>query len=109
MNLYAKYLKEHHGDDVVSTEHGFAVYRYLEPATVYIVDIYVLPDFRKSNEASRMADQIVEIAKQRGCTKLLGTVVPAAKNSNDSVNVLLRYGMTLSHIDGGLVVFQKEI
>lgn len=109
MNLYAQYLKEHHGDDIVVSEHGFATYRYLGADTVYIVDIFILPEFRKTGEAAAIADQIIEIAKTKGCTKLLGTVVPAAKNSTDSVNVLLRYGMSLSHIDGGLVVFRKEI
>ncbi len=109
MNLYAQYLKEHHGDELICSEVGFATYRYLGEDTVYIVDIYVVPEFRKTKEASVMADNIVEIAKKRGCTKLLGTVVPAAKDSTDSVNILLRYGMRLSHIDGGLVVFRKDI
>jgi len=109
MKLYAQYLKEHHGDEIVFTDKGFATYRYISDDTVYIVDIYVLPEFRKSKEASLMADEIIALAKARGCKKMIGTVVPAARNSTDSVNVLLRYGMTLSHIDGGLVVFRKDI
>ncbi len=111
MSMHSEYLKEHHGDEVVEIEDcGFATYRYLnDRKSVYIVDIYVRPDFRKSNLASMMADQIVEKAKKEGATELLGSVVPTAKNSTDSLKVLLAYGMNLKSSGIDLIIFSKEI
>lgn len=110
MSMYGAYLREKTQDSIIETEHGFATYRYLDnDKTVYIIDIYVLPDFRKSTVASTIADNIVEEAKKRGCTKLLGSVVPSNKNSTASLKVLLAYGMVLESSSADFIVFSKEI
>lgn len=110
MSLYGQYINEHRGDGIVETDSGFATYRFLnEGKSVYIIDIYVLPEFRKSKAASDMADVIVRLAKIAGATELLGTVVPTAKNSTDSLKVLLGYGMTLKSASNDLIIFGKGI
>jgi GNAT superfamily N-acetyltransferase len=112
MNLYNEYLKERLGDNLfVDPENrGFATYRYLnENKTVYIVDIFVLPDFRRTGLASRIADSICEIAKKQGAKELIGTVSPKAKNPTDSLKVLLGYGMTLINSQADMIVFRKDI
>lgn len=109
MSHYASYLKEKTNDQILETEHGFATYRYTSEKTVYIVDLYVAPDFRKSGTASALADIIVEEARKKGCTELIGSVVPSTKNSTDSVRVLLAYGMTLLSSMNDFVIFRKDI
>lgn len=110
MSLWADYLREKTNDLVLETDKGFAVYRYLdEGKTVYIVDIYVSPDFRGYKCASNIADIIVEKAKEKGCTKLLGSVVPSSKNSTTSLKVLLGYEMTLDSSTQDFILFKKEI
>lgn len=109
MSMYADYLKEHHGDEIIETEYGFATYRYLGNDSVYIVDIYVVPEHRESNKAGVIADKVVQAAQVRGCKKLLGTVVPSAKNSTTSLKVLLGYGMKLQSSANNLIVFEKGI
>lgn len=108
--MYGRYIKEHRGDYIIENEKGFATYRIINNGTtVYIIDIYILPDFRHDGSASAIADQVVEAAKLQGCTELLGTVVPSAHNSNDSLKVLLAYGMTLQSSANDIIVFRKEI
>lgn len=109
MSLYAEYLRERTNDEIIETEKGFATYRYTDPTTVYIVDIYVRPDFRRSGESSNLADSIVELAKIRGCTKLIGTVVPSAKGSTTSLKVLLGYGMSLESSGNDFIIMKKDI
>jgi GNAT superfamily N-acetyltransferase len=110
-SLYAKYLKEKTSDQILETEHGFATYRYLDDGkTVYIVDLYVLPEFRKTKVASTIADQIVRQAKEtNGSNKLIGSVVPFSKGSTDSVKVLLAYGMSLDSSSNNFIIFRKDI
>lgn len=112
MSMYGNYIKERLGDEIVETEKGFATYRFVElnsvPA-VYLVDIYVNPDFRKENVASDLADVVVKMALRVGCKLLIGTIVPSSKNSTVSLKVLLGYGMTLFSASNDLIVFKKEI
>jgi GNAT superfamily N-acetyltransferase len=107
-SLYSKYLAERTGDKVHETSQGFVSYRFIDKS-VYIIDIYVLPDFRKTGVAASLADKVVDIARLKGCTELLGSVVPSTRNSTDSLKVLLGYGMTLKSSSDNFIIFSKEI
>lgn len=108
--MYADYIKEKTGDEVLEVDHGFAVYRYLEDQkAVYILDIYVLPEFRKLDVASTIADNIVREARKHGCNKLIGSVVPSLKNSVLGLKVLLAYGMELYSSTNDFLMFRKDI
>lgn len=108
--MYADYIKEHRGDHAVEAAFGFCTYRFLnDNKSAYIVDIYVAPEQRQSNLASILADSVVSMAKEAGATELLGTVVPSAKNSTDSLKILLAYGMKLQSASADLIVFRKDI
>lgn len=110
MSYYTDYLRERTNDGVVETDYGFATYRFLEEGkTVYIVDIYVVPEARKEGHAADMADQIAKIAKEAGCTSMIGTVQPSAKGSTLSLQVLLGYGMRLQSASQDAIIMRKEI
>ena len=77
---YAKYIGELKGYETVEDEHGFATFGYMTDGGhkyCYIEDIYVEPEKRKHNIASQYADQIATIAREAGCDRLLGSVVPS--------------------------------
>ena len=110
MSLYADYIKERLGDHIIERPEGFAAYRYLNDGkSVYITDIYVVPTYRRSDLASRMADEIAAIARDQGATEMVGTVNPSANNATASLGVLLAYGMKLKSCSNDLIVFTKEI
>jgi ribosomal protein S18 acetylase RimI-like enzyme len=107
-SLYAQYIKEREGKETIETDKGFATYTYV-PEGCYIQDIYVHPDHRKEHVCFNLADQIVEIAKEKGCKKLFGTVCPSANGSTTSLKVLLAYGFKLESSGNNLIVMVKEI
>ena len=109
MSMFTDYVKERLGDSSIETEHGFAIYRYPDDKTVYIVDIYIVPKARKQGVGSEMADYIMGIAKNRGCTRMIGSVVPSAKGSTESIKTLLAYGMRLQSSTNDFILFEKEI
>lgn len=109
MSMYADYVRELLGDWVLETDKGFATYRFTDPKTVYILNIYVHPDFRKHRVASDIADKIMELARKRGCNRMLGSVTPSAKGSTESLRVLLGYGMTLDSSANDFILFRKDI
>lgn len=112
MKMYADYIKERMGDEIVIRHEGFATYRYIDHCgdkAVYIVDIYTRPDFRKTKIASELADEIVRRGLEAGCKVLLGTVSTLAKNPTDSIKVLLAYGFEFYSGNEDGLIFKKEI
>lgn len=108
MSLYAQYLKEREDFEIVENEDGFATFK-VEGPECYIRDIYVVPHKRQFGIAAKMANTISEIAKNRGCRVLLGSVSPKANHPTASIKVLLSYGFKFLKADDKLILFSKEI
>jgi ribosomal protein S18 acetylase RimI-like enzyme len=107
-SLYAKYVKERENKYCFETAEGFATYLLLKDHC-YIVDIYVLPEFRQQNIAAKMADEIANVAKSNGYLKLLGSVDLTAAGCTTSMKVLLSYGFKLLKADGQFIYLEKDI
>jgi GNAT superfamily N-acetyltransferase len=90
-------------------ENAYLTYRYVEEKSVYIMDLYVRPEFRKTGIAKALADEVRDMALKRGCTKMLGSVVPSNKDSTISVSVLIAYGMKLKSSSNDFIIFEKDI
>jgi ribosomal protein S18 acetylase RimI-like enzyme len=108
MSLFGQYIQEREDKCIIESDIGFATYSFSD-AGVYIQDIYVHPEHRKSGEASRLANEIAVIAKEKGLTKMYGSVVPSANNSTDSLKVLLAYGFKLDSSSNNFIVMVKGI
>jgi predicted GNAT family acetyltransferase len=106
--LYGKYILERENKYILEKEYGFATYK-IEPEYIYIEDIYVLPELRKSDKAAKMADEIVEIAKKQGKTHIIGSVDMNANGATTSLKVLLGYGFSLLQSTETMIYFKKEI
>ena len=108
-SLYAQYIKERCGRGILETKEGFATFDYVSPDTVYIVDLYVAPKFRKTRVAATLADEIVRQAVKDGRKYLLGSVDASAKGAEDSCKVLEAYGMKIIKIAEPMIFYSKQI
>lgn len=109
MSLYKNYIEEKSDKLILETDKGFIVYQYPDPTTVYIEDIYILPEFRKEYIGTAMANQIVQEAKQKGCTKLIGSVIPTTKDCTSSLAAFLAYGMKLDSCTNNFILLSRSI
>lgn len=110
MSLYADYISERTTDKIIESPSGFATYRYLnEGKSVYIIDIYTVPEDRKKGAASVLADLVAEEARGKGCTEMLGSVCPSAKGSTTSLKILLGYGFSLLSASNDAIIMRKDI
>lgn len=109
LSLYAQYIAERAGRGIVETDQGFATFDYISDDTVYIVDLYVVPEARKSGVASSIADKICEEAIKAGKKFLLGSVDTTAKGAEESIKVLKAYGMQLHKEAKPMLFFAKQI
>lgn len=108
VSLYAQYISEREGKHILEHAQGFATYMFMEKGC-YIEDIFVLKEYRETGVAAHLADQIADIAKEKGYNKLFGSVVPSANNSTASLKVLLAYGFKLESSSNNFILLAKEI
>lgn len=108
MSLFAEYINETQGREIIEADFGFATYVINGPQ-VYIEDIYVRPEYRKQNFATRLADKVKEKAKAQGCTHMLGTVNCTFKDPTTSLKALLGYGFKIENVFQDVIVMKMEI
>ena len=111
MELYAEYVRERLDHEIIEDESGFIEFRINEDKTCFVQDIYVRPKYRKlgSGRAKKLADQVRDLAKERGCNTLTANVDILTKGHNEALLFHLRYGMRVQRLCGSLIVTAKEI
>lgn len=107
MNLWSEYFKEREGFETFETDKGLASFK-ISGEDCYVRDVFVLPAFRHTGEASYIADEITKIAKDRGCKRLTGSIVPSLKGSSGSMMGLLKYGFKLKSSHEDFIILAKE-
>lgn len=108
MSHFADYKLEREGKETIEAPEGFVVFQ-IEAHQCYIVDIYVAPRFRRTKVATELADMVLDRARSNKCTELLGSVVPSANGSTESLKALLSYGFKLQSAQENFIWFVKEI
>lgn len=108
-SLYAEYIKERCGRGILETKEGFATFEYPTEDIVYIIDLYVKPEFRKTHVAATLADEIVRQALKEGKKFLLGSVDVTAKGAETSCKVLEAYGMKIHKVAEPMIFYVKQI
>lgn len=108
MSLYAEYLKETFGKDIIEDEDGFASFLIVKKEC-YVETVYVRPEARSSKHSFQYVDRIVEIAKEQGCQYLLTTVNKRISTPERSIHIILKYGFKKHSEDDDCHVFFKEI
>ena len=107
-SLYSQYILERQGRETLEDDKGFATFD-INGEYCYIVDIFVIKSERRTHSATAYADRVVEMAKERGCKFLLGTVDPRAFGAEISTKVILSYGYKYREFKDNLIWFIKEI
>jgi len=102
------YKEEREGAIVIETEYGFATAIETDHS-LYIDDIFIKKEFRKTNKASELADKLVIKAKELEYYQITGSVDTNANGAHTSLLVLIGYGMKLSHVHGSMIYFTKDI
>lgn len=108
-SMYGQYIKERLGRGILETDKGFVTFEYPTSEIVYIIDIFILPEYRKQHSASVLADQVCLEAKKNGAKQVMGSVDISTKSASDSLKVLLAYGMKPYRTAGNAVYLIKDI
>lgn len=108
MSLYASFIKEYDDFDTLEyPDKAFTCYKIVG-AECYIKNIYIEPQHRSQKMSYQIQEDITKIAKERGCTYLLGTVCPFSKTASFSMLALLKDGFKFHRYDATMMYFVKR-
>lgn len=106
MELYAEYLKERENANLVYDEKGFATYKESGENIIYIIDVYVKPEFRKNRIASSYLNLIADKTK---CQWLITSCDENANKWQEAEKAILGYGFNYKKNEGTMRWYSKEI
>jgi len=72
MELYAEYIKEREGMDLIEKEYGFCTYKVINEY-IYLADIYIKKEMRKNNLARVLTNEVEAIGIDNNCKFILGS------------------------------------
>lgn len=107
-SLFGKYIKERNNKEIIENEKGFMTYYFVDDAC-YIEDVYVLPEYRRSRLCVNFGEEVEKIAKEKGCKKLYGSVVPSAPYSTINLMGLLNFGWKLDSSAINFILVVKDL
>jgi len=106
--MYFEYAKERESLDSITSENGFALYRK-DKNTLFIRDIYVKPEFRKTSEFLNLFKRLKKIAEELNCKYMEGHVYLDTKDPTLSLRAILSAGFKVVHASNGMIALTKEI
>jgi GNAT superfamily N-acetyltransferase len=115
MKLYADYIKEKHGKQIILIENeGFATYTIdISPTTgtkyIYIYDMYVAPEYRGSSTSVRIVDEIHRVAREAGCSFSLSTIVMSEPGADRAVRFQVGCGALPIGMENGILTLKKML
>jgi GNAT superfamily N-acetyltransferase len=104
--LYAKYIMEREGHDIVEDEYGFIIYKLAGPEC-FIVDIFVDKEKRCSGHGKKLLAEL--IAKATECTMVTANIWPHKPGSSDALLGALRAGFVVKRAEAGCILIAKDL
>ena len=110
VSLLASYARERFGCDTeIDPGRGFATWKMIDATGVYLVDIYVGPDFRRSGVAAKLTDRVAAMAHKLGATRMIGSVETKSATATEAMKAILAYGFKITHVDGSMIYLVKDL
>ena len=102
--LYAEYIKERENLELIQSEYGFISYRF-EKDHLFIANIFVTKDKRKSGEAKKLVEELYTINNKN---KIICAVCTEANNWQESKRFIEYMGYRELYREYTLIFMIKE-
>lgn len=107
--MFEQYWEEYAGFETRKSEFGFLIFKLYGDKTIYLRDFYILPKFRRSRKAWKMADDLFDEGRIRGATRVFTSIDLTVKKNSDGLKAALAYGFEVSHAEGQVLWLEKGI
>ncbi len=105
---YALYIEERENREIIEDDRGFLTY-LITGDQCYVMDVFVKKEHRRLGVTAEYFNLVKEIAKEKGCTYLLGSVCTSANNVNESMKWMLSIGYKVTNTAGSMIYFTMDL
>lgn len=106
--LYANYINEREGFEVLETTKAFVLYKIKEKEC-FISHAYTHSEVRNRHEMSKLIHDLENISAKRGCSKINASIDLRDKNASHTLLVSLKYGFKVILAENGIMIIEKLI
>lgn len=107
-SLYARYIEEREGAGIIETEESFVTY-HLYPDSIYLADMFIVPDKRNTGLHLELLAQVEEIGRKEDKKKIITSAGFGAAGLTDSVQTIINAGFSIHSGDQKLIYFVKNL
>jgi len=72
MELYAAYIKEREGMDLIEKDYGFCTYKIINDY-IYLADMFITKENRKNDLTRVLLEEVTSVGKNNDCKFVLGS------------------------------------
>ena len=108
MSLWADYIKEREGNDVIEEPFGFIEYSIALPF-LRIESIFIAKEQRDNGRGSDLANRVTQIAREASATHLWASVWIGALNATESLKAILAYGFQVTALQNDCIILTRDI
>lgn len=107
--MYKEYLRETYNKLTLENEFGFVIYT-IDKDIIYIEDMWIRPHFRGMGYGKQFLNYLSDYGKQKGCTKLMISVVLSSTNSNINLaKYILNLGFEITRANDLIIYLMKGL
>lgn len=106
--MWLDYLKERFGYSSLVEEYGFASYT-LELGTLFLQEIYIKPEFRRTGKGRELLQKLELIGKEHQCTRFWAQIWTNDSCCNQTLKASLGVGFKVVDANNNRMVLTKEI
>lgn len=107
-SLYGQYIKERDETEILEKEFGYITYKILNNE-LHVFNLFVVKDQRNTGLGFKLCKELETLAKEKGCTRAMTTVVLGISTQTEALKFHLRYGLKLLSANKDYIILGKEI
>lgn len=109
MSLWADYVREREGLEVIEKDYGFICYKFFLPNECFIQALYIRPEDRVNGKGSELEEEVGKMAIAKGCGLLTCKIDHLNTNSTLSLKAILARGFQIVSADKQVIYCAKEL
>lgn len=106
MKLWELYIAEREGAKTIYTDHSFVTYKNINESEIFVMDLFVEREFRKSGLVQKMWDDLIEKENPK---IVYGMTDRTALNWESSNKFMLSFGFTPYSRENTIIYYYMEI
>lgn len=108
MQLYRAYLKERENAELLERPWGWCSYR-VEADHVYLIDIYVLPQYRQHGKGTELLVAVEGVTREVGRPAVLGSIATNVPGADRMYAIMFGLGFKIHSSDKDIIYMIKEL